>query len=292
MARPRLLWLCTICLMCSLPAHATVEIYVSIAPLKYFVERIGGEHVHAQVMVAAGHNPVTYEPTPRQMVAVASAQLYVRIGVPFESVWMARIQAAHPELDVVDARDGMDLAPLPYQALQLGDHAGHNHSHEAGDPHVWLDPTLAKVIATNIRDGLKRADRINAKTYERNTERFLVELQQLDAEVRRLTESSQNVTFLVFHPAWSYFARAYGLEQLSVEYEGKEPGPAALSRLIEIVKRENINTIFVQKQFSARVATTLAEEIEGDVVVLDPLAEDYVENLLRAAKAISDSRKS
>lgn len=280
------------CLMCSFPATAAVEMYVSIAPLKYFVERIGGEHVHVQVMVAPGHSPATYEPTPRQMVTVTNAHIYVRIGVPFESVWMARIQAAHPELDVIDARDGMDLTPMRYQSLQISDRPDLDHTHGPGDPHVWLDPALAKVIATNIRDGLKRVDRINAESYERNTEVVLAELRQLDAELRRLTESSENGIFLVFHPAWSYFARAYGLVQLAVEYEGKEPGPAALSRLIEIVKQENISTIFVQKQFSTRVAATLAEEVEGDVVVLDPLAEDYIENLLRAAKAISDSRRS
>ena len=292
MARLRISLLWAICSICPLPAQAVVETFVSIAPLKYFVERIGGEHVRVQVMVTPGHSPATYEPTPRQMVTVAKAHVYVRIGVPFESLWMERIQAAHPELVVIDARDGMELSPMGTQSLQISGYLGRNPNHVSADPHVWLDPALAQVIATNIRDQLKRVDLSNADAYERNTEAFVVELQQLDAEVRRLTGNSGNGTFLVFHPAWSYFARAYGLVQLAVEYEGKEPGPAALSRLIEVIKRENIDTIFVQKQFSTRVAATLAQEIDGAVVVLDPLAEDYVENLLRAAKAISGSHRS
>ena len=178
---------------------------------------------------------------------------------------------------------------MQYQALDIGksEHSSHDHTHENGDPHVWLDPSLVKTISINIRNHLVRIDPDNSKTYEQNTAELLRELDKLDTDIRQLTVNIEKRKFLVFHPAWGYFARAYGLEQISVEYEGKEPGPNTLANLIEAAKRQDISTVFVQKQFSIRAASTLAEELEGQVVVLDPLAEDYFENLRQAAKAIS-----
>ena len=268
---------------------AELSVFVSVMPLKFFVERIGGEHVGVKVLVQPGHSPVTYEPTPRQMAALSTAQACVLIGVPFETLWMRRIQDINPELEIIDPRDGIVLLPMQHQALDIDkiEHASHAHSHESGDPHVWLDPSLVKIISINIRDHLMRIDQDNSKAYEQNTEQFLRELDELDREIHKLTENIEKRKFLVFHPAWGYFARAYGLEQISVEYEGKEPGPHTLANLIEAAKQQGINTVFVQKQFSTRAASTLAEELEGRVVVLDPLAEDYFENLRQAAKAIS-----
>lgn len=271
---------------------ADVKLFVSVTPLKYFVERIGGEHVEVEVMVQPGHSPVTYEPTPRQMSALSTARAYIRIGVPFETLWMRRIQETNPELRIIDPRDGIDLLPMHYQVLDIGKngYATQPHNHLGGDPHVWLDPSLVKTISSNIRDQLARIDQENSAAYKKNAEQFLKELDELDMDIRRLVANVENRKFLVFHPAWGYFARAYGLDQISVEHEGKEPGPRTLANLIEVVKRQNISTVFVQEQFSARVATALAAEIEGQVVVLDPLAEDYFENLREAARAISGAQ--
>lgn len=275
-------------LLLPLSGVADMRIFVSVTPLKYFVERIGGEHVDVEVMVQPGHSPVTYEPTPRQMAALSKAHVYVRIGVPFETFWMSKLQEINPELEIIDPRHGISLLPLQYKALEIAKdgHAYQAHNHEAGDPHMWLDPSLVKTISENIKDQLIRIDQGNSAAYKRNTAQFLKELDELDRDIRQLTADIQNRKFLVFHPAWGYFAQAYGLEQISVEHEGKEPGPSTLARLIEAVKQLNISTVFVQRQFSTRVAATLAAEIDGKVVVLDPLAEDYFENLRAAARAI------
>ena len=268
---------------------ADLSVFVSVMPLKYFVERIGGEHVDVKVMVQPGHSPHTYEPTPHQIAALSSARAYVRIGMPFEALWIDRMQAMYPQLEIIDPRRGIDLLPMRYQAVDIGgeNREGDVHSHISGDPHVWLDPLQVKIIAENIRDNLIDLDQGNGDVYNRNALQFLDELDQLDADIRRLTTTVRNRRFLVFHPAWGYFARAYDLEQLSVEHEGKEPGPRTLANLIAASKRLNIRKVFVQKQFSTRLAGTLAQELEGRVVVLDPLAEDYIENLRQAAKAIS-----
>jgi zinc transport system substrate-binding protein len=266
-----------------------LKVFVSVTPLNYFVERIGGRHVQVAVMVEPGHSPHTYEPTPQQIAALSGARAYVRIGMPFEVFWIDRIQAIYPNLKIIDPRRGIDLLPMRYQAVNIGgkNRGGDVHSHTSGDPHVWLDPLQVKIIAENIRDELIELDRGNSDVYNWNTQQFLDGLDQLDADIRKLTNKVRNRRFLVFHPAWGYFARAYGLEQLSVEYEGKEPGPRTLANLMATVKQLNISTVFVQKQFSTRLAGTLATEIDGRVVVLDPLAEDYFDNLRRAAKAIS-----
>lgn len=266
-------------------ACARIELVVSVAPLKHFAERVGGEHVAVQSMVQPGHSPLTYDPTPRQMAGLAAARAYFRVGVPFENSWMDRIRAANPDLDIIDVRTGVDLIPVPGSGDE--DSPRHGHDHGDMDPHIWLDPGIAAHITKTIRDYLIRIDPGSGNEYRENTDRFLSELSDLDREVRSLVEQGGSRKFLVFHPAWGYFARAYGLEQIAVEHEGKEPGPRSLALLLEMAAGEGIESIFVQEQFSSRTAEALAAGIGADVVSLDPLAEDYVANLLGAARAIS-----
>lgn len=276
----------------SCQSAARVEVVVSVVPLKFITERIGGQNVQVQSLVQPGHSPVTYEPTARQMAALAGARLYVRTGVPFERVWMDRIEESNPALRVVDVRERIALQAPHLTAVALGTSATEPHEHEAHghdqlDPHVWLDPSLAKTIAGNIRDGLVKEDPDHADDYRRNTKTLLDQLDQLDMEIREILAGIENRKFLVFHPAWGYFAKAYDLQQIAVEHRGREPGPKALVELVGITRRERINTVFAQKQFSTRVVETLAAEIDGNVVVLDPLAEDYLNNLRHAALAIA-----
>lgn len=274
------------------PAVATVQVFVSVAPLKYITQRVGEGHIRVQSMVQPGHSPVTYEPTARQMAALSSSQLYIRAGVPFERTWMSRVEKISPDLRIVDIRAGISLHRASTSVPRLGQVESEVHSHDEFDPHIWLDPSLVKIIATNIRDRLIEEDPGNTEAYERNTKTFLDALDRIDAEIRGLLADIENRKFLVFHPAWGYFARAYDLEQIAVEHEGKEPGPRALVELVGVIRREGIKTVFVQKQFSARVAQSLAAEIEGSVVTLDPLAEDYLRNLRQAAVTIANAGRS
>ena len=279
-----------LCLFWSAATSARVDLFVSVIPLKYFAERVGGEHVEVGVMVQPGHSPVTYEPTPRQMAALSVADAYIRIGVPFESFWMEHIREANPGLEIIDARAGIDSSLMAISSLSPEGYEKDN-ARQNEDPHIWLDPALAGEIVKTIRNYLIHADKANSEVYRRNTEQFLKELEQLDIRIRHIFSSVNNRRFLVFHPAWGHFAGAYGLEQLVVEHEGKEPGPHALSKLVELARRENIRTVFVQKQISSRIAHTLATEIGGRIEVLDPLAVDYFGNLMKAAEAIADANK-
>jgi zinc transport system substrate-binding protein len=271
-------------------ADDRLTVFVSVAPQRYFVEKIGAARVQPIVMVPTGASPATYEPKPRQMVALSAASVYFAVGVPFERVWLDNIAAANAGMQIVftDA----DIQKLP-MTDPLHGHAG-SAAPDSGairrgipDPHIWLSPPLVKIQARHIRDGLIAADPSGRSIYESNTERFIQELEQLNDELHRLFDAKGGRRFMVFHPAWGYFARAYGLTQVPIEIEGKSPKPAELEALIEQARQKNIGVIFVQPQFSTKSAELIAREIGAEVVLADPLAPDWAENLRRVARAVA-----
>jgi zinc transport system substrate-binding protein len=284
-------------LLSPLPTEAAaLKVFVSIAPQKYFVEKVGGDLVEVSVLVPAGASPHHFEPKPRQMAALSKASLYFAVGVDFEKAWLPRLAAAHPRMRVVRTDEGIskiltaDRLDEPKGDLQnpkKGEaRAGHDHGPASPDPHVWLSPPLVKIQAGRIRDALVAVDPARGSRYEENCAAFLREIDSLDAELRGLFAGRRG-RFLVFHPSWGHFARAYGLEQVAFEIEGKEPKPAQLQKLIRYAREKDIRAIFVPPQFSAKSAEQFAREIGGRVVAADPLAEDWAENLRAVAREIA-----
>ncbi len=252
-----------------------LQVFVSILPQKYFVQRIAGDTVKVEVMVGPGQSPETYEPSPKQLVKLSAADVYFSIGVPFEKAWMSRLSSVNHDLEIVDVS-----APATNfyddQAIE--------------DPHIWVSPVLAKLIAEQIMETLIRIDHGNASIYRANYYAFAEELDNLDKEIRKmLGDWVGKGVFLVMHPAWGYFAKTYGLEQIAIEYEGKSPGAKSLQSLIRRAKEEKINTVFVQEQHSSRLAKTVASALGAKIVRLDPLAGNYIENLRKVAAALADS---
>ena len=260
-----------------------IPVFVSILPQKYFVERIGGEQVKVEVMVNPGESPATFNPNPKKMSLLSQAKLYFSIGVPFETIWIDRIQSIHSNLQFV---------PLHDEAHdKSGTDQGHGHpsrhSHGSSDPHIWTSPAKVKLMAKKIKETLVRAEPQKEKYFEANLRAFHNDLDALDRDIREILARSDNHRFLVFHPAWSYFAEDYGLEQISIEDGGKEPGARTLQKIIEKGKKLGIKVIFVQKQFSLSIAKKIAKMIGATVREMDPLAEDYLENMRLTATAIS-----
>ena len=260
-----------------------IPVFVSILPQKYFVERIGGEQVKVEVMVNPGESPATFNPNPKKMSLLSQAKLYFSIGVPFETIWIDRIQSIHSNLQFV---------PLHDEAHdKSGTDQGHGHpsrhSHGSSDPHIWTSPAKVKLMAKKIKETLVRAEPQKEKYFEANLRAFHNDLDALDRDIREILARSDNHRFLVFHPAWSYFAEDYGLEQISIEDGGKEPGARTLQKIIEKGKKRGIKVIFVQKQFSLSIAKKIAKMIGATVREMDPLAEDYLENMRLTATAIS-----
>lgn len=283
-------YLIFLCFLSSIQASwaEPLPIFVSILPQKHFVEQVGGEHVQVSVMVQPGHSPATYEPSLKQMTQISQARAYIRIGVPFENVWMPRLQKNNPQLRVVDARHNVKLIAMnEHEHEAAAPHHAHEHEHEALDPHIWLAPLLVVQMTQQIQHLLSELAPQQADVFARNAERFIGELKALDQTLKQQLSSVKGQRFLVFHPSWGYFAKAYGLQQMAIEKEGKSPGTKRLQSIIEQAKAADIRVIFVQQQFSQRDAQTVAQAIDGEVIAVDPLAENYVQNLRKVAEVFA-----
>jgi zinc transport system substrate-binding protein len=264
-------------------AGKKLVVFVSIPPQKYFLHQIGKQRLDVQVMVKPGASPATYEPKPRQMAAISRAHVYFAIGVPFEKTWLKKIAAVNPDMQVVHTDLGIQKIPMAANHTESEQHRKKD-PHGELDPHIWLSPTLVMTQARTILNALIEIDPDHRAVYEANTKVFVAELAALDADLKNTFAGKQGLEFMVFHPSWGYFARAYGLQQVPAEIEGKDPKPAQLKALIEYAKAKHINIIFVQPQFSTRSAERVAKEIGGQVIFADPLASDWSGNLREVAQ--------
>lgn len=281
-------------LLHTMPLRASsLAVFVSIAPQKHFVRKIGGTLVNVSILVPAGADPHTYEPKPRQMVELSKSALYFAVGVDFEKVWLKKIAATHPRMRIIRTDGGIAKIPMTDQHKHEGgrhrqDKTPRNHD-GAPDPHVWLAPAPVKVQAAHIFKALSEADPKNRLQYAAGYDAFLKELDALDGELKALFAGRKGERFMVFHPAWGYFAEAYGLEQMPVEVEGKEPKAAQLQALIRRARERGVKVIFVQPQTSAKSAEMVAREIGGAVVRGDPLAENWDANMREVARKFRDA---
>ena len=259
-------------------------VFVSIVPQKFFVEQIAKDLVDVQVMVEPGANPHIYEPKPAQMAAISKAKIYFAIGVTFEEIWLKKLASVNPKMRIVHTEHGIQKMPMAAHHHGEGkDHEKEHHHHGTLDPHIWLSPPLVMVQARNILTALQEVDPAHHAVYEANYKAFITMLVDLDGELRSILKGKEGFQFIVFHPAWGYFAHAYGLKQVPIEIEGKEPKPAQLKELIEHAQKHQIKVVFVQPQFSSKSAEQVAKEIGGQVAFVDPLAMNWVENLREVA---------
>ncbi len=279
-----IIWLIFLpCLSSEAKALNTIPVFVSILPQKYFVQKIGGNLVDVSVMVRSGADAHTFEPKPQQMIALSRTKIYFTIGIEFEKIWLERFLAANPKMLIIRTDSG--IKKIPMRAYN-----NHHHQTKAGransteDPHIWLSPPLVMIQVQNIRDGLISADPDNEPIYKANCQQFMEELNVLDDELNRIFAGRKDLQFMVFHPSWGYFAQTYNLRQVPVESEGKFPKPAELQSLIQYAREHRIRIIFVQPQFSASSAEVIAKATGGQVAFVDPLAENWAENLREVAR--------
>jgi len=270
------------------PAQDKVNVMATTVPLGHFIEMVGKDLVNVGVLVSPGTNPHTFEPAPSQLKCIEEAQLYVKNGAGME-IWMDKIIRANEDMLVVDSSKGIDLIESTDP-----DHDDHNDNSERGlheviltkDPHIWLSPRNAIVQVENICDGLVNVDPENEDRYRNNRDDYIKKLEELDSELNATFSKSEKKTILVLHPAWSYFARDYGLEQVSILYSQKEPGLRYLVTMIETARENNVTRVFVDPNFNPKSAEIVANEIGGKVVPLDPLAENYIENMRHVGQEI------
>lgn len=272
------------------PITPSLRAMVSIAPQAYVVERVGGDAVAVSVMIPPGSFPETYEPKPAQMIELSNTDVYFRIDLPFERSWMDRFRSANPNMRIVDMTQGITRIsgiPHAHEHEHDGEDHAHQHEHEEGeehpDPHIWLSPTLVKAQARTVADALIDLDPAHQATYEANLSRLLADIDALHQDITKNLAPLTNRKFLVFHPAWGYFARDYGLEMIPIEVGGQEPSAAELAAIIQKAKAEGITVVFAQPQMNPQSAQTIAKEIGGEVILIDPLAHDWLDNMRRVS---------
>ena len=273
-----------------------IKVFVSIDPVAYFVKRVAGPLADVNVLIGSGQDPHTFEPTPKLVAKLADAQVLFKIGFPFEEALIKKAGSTFKDLKVVDLQQGIKLRAIS-EEKEDGHHGasgGHGHSHEADglDPHTWLNPLLAKIQAGTIATALIQIDPARRAIYEDNLKKFEVDLDNINAELINSLAPIRGKSFFVFHPAFGYFADAYGIKQVAVEVEGKEPTARQLTRLIEDAKAQGVKVIFAEPQFPQKAARTLSESIGGVVVLIDDLSPDYLNNLRGIATSVGSALKS
>src|SRR6185295_17264773 len=264
-------------------SEGRIQVAVSVPPQAFFVDRIGGERVAVQVMIPPGASETSYSPSPRQLVALTLARLYVKVGHPaflFEANHIDRFLADHREIRVVDMSAGIEpilegedegrAESHGFFGEEHATHAGPAEAHAGGDPHVWVAPATVRVAAANIARALSAVDPGHAGEYRHNLSGFLAEIDVLDREIQADLAAGSSRRFMVYHPAWGYFAREYGLEQVAIETGGREPSAGRLIEMIDRGRREGIRAVFVQRGFARKSAEVIAEALGGEVVVVDP----------------------
>lgn len=245
-----------------------VTIAVSIVPEETFVKAVSGDLVDVITMIPPGHSPANYEPTPSQMIKFSKAKVYFSIGVPTEEAnILPKINSLNNDLKVVS------LAEKVKEVYPERNFAG------GRDPHIWLSPKRVKVMIEVIKDELIELDPNNKSIYEKNSNKYIAELNEINSEIKEILNDVNQQSFIIYHPAFGYFADEYGLTMVSIEEVGKEATSKRLQEVIDFAKKENIKFIFYQDEFDSQQAETIAEEINGTTVNVSPLASEYIENL-------------
>ena len=255
-----------------------IEVIVSLGPQVEFVKAVGGDKVEVTLMVPPGADPHTYEPLPDQLNHVSKAQMYVEVGTPveFELNYMDKLKSLNPSMLVVNSSRGIDLIPNIAE------------NENSSDPHVWVSPKNAKIMVENIYQGLVKIDPNNTGYYTTNRDNYIVQLDELDANITKSLEGKENSQIIVYHPAWAYFCKDYNLHQIPIESEGKEPTSQEIAAVIDFARKNNVKVIFIEPQYSPKSAEVIASEINGKVLKIDDLAQNYIENLKNVTETFSN----
>lgn len=272
----------------SIPSDKTVTkkiiTAVSIVPQKTFVKAVGGDLVDVIVMIPPGHSPANYQPTPQQMVEFSNAKVYFSIGVPTEQAnILPKASELNANIHIVHLSEKVD-AVYPPRMIEKNNNDTHEaHNHTSQDPHIWLSPKRVVIMIEAVKEELIALDPENKNFYEKNAKTYIAQLQDLDHDIKETLKGVNSKSFIIYHPAFGYFADDYGLEMITIEENGKESTAKKLQSVINLAKKENIKFIFYQEEFDSKQAETIANEINGATIKVAPLSPDYQKNLRNIA---------
>lgn len=261
-------------------------ISVSIIPQKYFIEQLAGELVEVNVMIPPGASPATYEPGVSQLGKLDRSDVYMRIGyVGFEQSWMDKISSVNPDMKIVDLSAGVTI--IMEEVSEEENH--HGHSHHGSDPHIWMSTINARIIARNIHHELLLLFPDKKDYLQNRLEQFSTTLDSLHQDISNILEGINNRKFMIYHPALSYYSRDYGLEQLSLEIEGKTPSPSHLKEMTDLAREHQISKILIQSQFDRKNAEVLARETGSEIIQFDPLDIHWSQQMRYIAEQLNSS---
>lgn len=250
---------------------------VSIEPQKYLLEQIVGDKYKINTAIPSGSNPETYDPSPSQMVNIGKSKIYFKIGnLGFENAWLKNISVNSPSLKIVDCSDGISIIK-------------DDHGHANGDPHIWSSPKTVLSIATNMYNNVSEIDPQNKDYYLKRFQTVEKSILETDSIIKQTLNGAPTKSFVIFHPALSYFANEYELNQYSIEVDGKNPTPKQLADLIKKAKKDNVKVVFIQKEYDIKNAEPVANEIGAKIIQINPLSYDWDEELINIAKAIANN---
>ena len=256
-------------------------ITVSILPQKFFVDYLTNSSIAVNVMIPPGASPASYDPSPKQLKALSNSVVYFRIGhIEFEKTWIKKIKTQNPQLKFVNTSEKANL-------IYASEHRHGDHVHKSGiDPHIWLSP---REVTTQIDIVYKELCTIfpeNKVQFENNYHKLIDSINTRDSLFNFLFSNCNSKKFIIFHPALAYFARDYGLIQIPMEVDGKEPNPNELKKIIDVAIKENIKAVFIQEEFDVENAHSIAKEIDGKVIQLNPLAYNWLESVSEIAESL------
>lgn len=283
--RPAIILFCISILIASCTSNSDnsekKHLTASIWPQKYFLEKIAGDEYEINVMIPASNSPAVYEPSPQQINSLNRSVFYFAIGeLGFEKAWLEKLQANNPKMLVVNTSEGIKL---------IHDHV-HEGEHQHGtDPHYWMSPGACFQMAINMKTALVKVHPENAELYEKNLSDLEKELSAIDFQIRDMLAEIENRNFLIYHPSLSYYARDYNLKQIPVEMEGKEPSLMSIKETIQMANELGLKDVFIQRQFNAESATTIARELDGKVILFDPLSYNWDEEILSLTKMMLET---
>lgn len=263
--------------------HDTIT--VSIRPQKFILQQIAGDRFKVNVLVPDGSGPETYEPTAVQMKEISRSRLCFITGLlDFEKSWIPKVAEMYPELPIINTSQGINLIK--------GHEKHHSEAHHHGvDPHIWLSLKAVKIQGQTMLKSLISVDSPNKSYYTKNYLRFVTQLESVDSLIRtKYLKFGQPVSFMIYHPSLSYYAMDYGVEQIPIEVEGKEPSPAYMKDIIDLAAKKKIQTVFYSAQFDKRSAETVAKQLNISLTSFNPLEENVEQNLLNITDKIIDSK--
>lgn len=270
---------------CSKNKENSTNLSVTIEPQRYFLEQIVGDKYTVTSLVPEGVNPESFDPAPSQMVALANSKAYFKIGfLGIENTLVDKVQN-ESKLNIIDCSKGIDIIAEAHD--HHDEEHGHYHSHAGGDPHYWSSITSAKVTMSNMLDAMKRIDPENEIVYTNNYQEEITRINDTDSIIENIFSKASTKSFVIYHPSLSYFAREYGLEQLSIEHEGKNPAPAQLKKLIDQAKEKGVKAVLVQQEFDIKNAEIIAEQIGAKTYPINLLSYQWHDEMIKIAKAIA-----